>query len=89
MKLFLSALFATVIAAPMSFAEGCEKGKCDKEKKESTVMAAGCDCNNCESKKCADCDKCKKDDKKEEGALADNCGKCKKGGEKKEEGTLV
>lgn len=105
MKLLLSALFASVIAAPIAFAEGCEKGKCDKEKKESTVMKADCDCGDCDGKKCEDCDKCKKKEEKKEGSLAcdkdkkdDNkkgegaladCGKCKKEGEEKKEGTLV
>ncbi len=79
MKLLLSAICASFMVAPLAFAEGCEKGKCDKDKakqEEGTVAA---------------CDKCKKGDeeKKEEGTVA-ACDKCKKGDEeKKEEGTFA
>ena len=80
MKLLLTALCASFMVVP-AFASECEKGKCDKDKKEEgTVLLAG------------DCDKCKKgEEKKEEGALAltGDCekGKCDK--DKKEEGTLA
>ena len=89
MKLFLSALCASFIIAPLSFASECEKGKCDKEKKEGTVLAADCgkcDSEKCKSGKCDDCDKCKKS-----GELLADCGKCKKkdGDKEKEEGTLL
>ena len=82
MKLLLTALCASFMVIPAAFADDCEKGKCDKEKKEEGSLA--------------DCGKCKKgeekkdEEKKEEGALA---GKCKKDGdcdkEKAEEGTLA
>jgi hypothetical protein len=80
MKLFLSALCASLIVSPLAFAGKCEKKECDKEKKEETILA--------------DCGKCKKDgdkDKeKEEGTILADCGKCKKDGDKeKEEGTLA
>lgn len=98
MKLFLSALCASFIIAPLSFSEECEKSKCDKEKKEEGTVLADC-------KKCKDGDKekekeegailagkCKDGDKekeKEEGTLAD-CKKCKDGDkEEKEEGSLA
>ena len=105
MKLLLSAICASFIIAPLSFAD-CEKGKCgkDKEKKEGTILA---DCGKCkkdgdadkDKKKegtIADCGKCKKDgdadkDKKKEGTIAD-CGKCKKDGDcdkEKKEGTIA
>lgn len=89
MKLFLSALCASFMIAPLSFADDCEKGKCDKEKKEGTVLSAcdKCDCEKCKDDKCADCDKCKK--AKDGLQLASDCDKCKKGDEKKEEGTLA
>jgi hypothetical protein len=84
MKLFLSALCASLIIAPLSFANECEKGKCDKEKKEGTLLT---DCGKC--KKEGECDK----DKKDSGTLAADCGKCKKEGEcdkdKKDSGTLA
>ncbi|MBC8127690.1 MAG: hypothetical protein H8M99_11180 [Gloeobacteraceae cyanobacterium ES-bin-144] len=93
MKLFLSALCASLIIAPFSYAEGdCEKGKCDKDKKEGTMLVAkeDCGCTKCkEGTKCADCDKCKKAEDK---LMASDCGKCKKEGAKEEEkaaGTLV
>lgn len=80
MKLFLSALCASFIIAPLSFAKDCEKGKCDKEKKEETILA---DCGKCKK----DCDK----EKEAEGTLL--AGKCKKDGdcdkEKEAEGTLA
>lgn len=89
MKLFITALCASMIVVPMSYADECEKGKCDKEKKEGTILA---DCGKCDK----DCEKkCDKD--KKEGALASSCGdKCKKDGEsdgkkddKKEGGTFA
>ena len=82
MKLFLTALCASFMIIPTAFASDCEKGKCDKEKKEEGTLAGKC-------KK--DCDK---EEAKEEGTLAD-CGKCKKEGDKdkkeeeKKEGTLA
>ena len=83
MKLLLTALCASFMVTSASFAAECEKGKCDKEKKEEgTVLAA-------------DCDKCKKgDEKKEEGTFfADSekgkCDKEKCDKDKKEEGTLA
>jgi len=88
MKLFLSALCATIIASPLAFADGCGKCKGDnKEKKEDTVLAAcgKCDCGKSKDEKCTDC-KCSKETE----ILA---GKCKKDGdcdkEKEEEGTLL
>jgi len=78
MKLLLSALCASFIALP-AFAEDCDKGKCDKEKKEEGTLAD-----------CKKCNKDKKEEKKEEGTLAGKCdkeGDCDK--EKKEEGTLA
>ena len=99
MKLFLTALCASFMIIPSSFASECEKGKCGKEKKEEGTVLA--DCGKCKKKEgeekkeggtvIADCGKCKKDGekKKEEGALA---GKCKKDCDKeeaKEEGTLA
>ena len=82
MKLLLSAICASFIIAPLSFAD-CENGKCgkDKEKKEGTILA---DCGKC--KKDGDADK-----EKKEGTLAD-CGKCKKDGDcdkEKKEGTIA
>ena len=81
MKLFLSALCASLIVSPLAFAGNCEEGGCDKEKKKETITA--------------DCGKCKKDgdkEEKEEGTLLAD-GKCKKDGEEcdkeKEEGTLL
>lgn len=93
MKLILSALCASFVIAPLSFANS------SKDLKEETILAS--DCGKCkkdgEEKKeegtlASDCGKCKKDgeEKKEEGTLAGACGKCKKDGEeKKEEGTLA
>ena len=78
MKLLLTALCASFIALP-AFAEDCDKGKCDKEKKEEGTLAD-----------CKKCNKDKKEEKKEEGTLAGKCdkeGDCDK--EKKEEGTLA
>jgi len=91
MKLFLSALCASFIIAPLSFGTV-------KDLKEETIVAA---CGKCKK----DCDKdeakeegtlagkckkdCDKDDAKEEGTLA---GKCKKDGDcgkEKEEATLA
>lgn len=92
MKLLLTAFCAAMITSPFAFADKCEKGKCDKEKQESTLVAEA-----------GKCDKCKKGDdadKKEEGTLVaeaakcekckdgKKCEKCKKAGEK-EEGTLA
>ena len=74
MKLLLTALCASFMVVP-AFSSECEKGKCDKDKKEQGTVA------ECEKGKC---DK----EKKEEGTLAD-CDKCKKGDEKKEEGTIA
>ena len=58
MKLLLSAICASFIIAPLSYAADCEKGKCgkDKEKQEGTILA---DCGKC--KKDGDADKEKKD----------------------------
>ena len=86
MKLFLSAFCATMMIAPLSYGEGCEKGKCDKDKDE-TVLAAekDCGCGDCKQGNCSDCEKCQK---KEDKLLSD-CGKCKKDGEEEEEGTLL
>jgi hypothetical protein len=79
MKLILTALCASFMIIPAAFAEDCDKGKCDKDKKEEGTLASDCD---------KDKGKC---DKKEEGTLASDCdkdkGKCDK--EKKEEGTLA
>jgi hypothetical protein len=89
MKLFITALCASMLVIPMSYADDCEKGKCDKEKQEGTLLS---DCGKCEDKKDKDCEKKECDEDKKEGALAGNCGKCKKDGdseEKKEEGTLI
>ena len=89
MKLFITALCASMLVIPMSYAEDCEKGKCDKENKEGTLLS---DCGKCEDKKDKDCEKKECDDEKKEGTVAGNCGKCKKDGdspEKKEEGTLI
>ena len=91
MKLLLTALCASFMIIPSAFSSECEKGKCDKEKKEEgTVLAA---CGKC--KKDGDCDK-DKEKAKEEGTLA-HCGKCDKDGDKdkkkdeeeKKEGTLA
>jgi len=60
MKLLLTALCASFMIIPTSFASECEKGKCDKEKKEEGTLAGKC-------KKDGDCDKEKE---KEEGTLA-------------------
>ena len=93
MKLMLSAFCATLIVAPLSYGEGCEKGKCDKEKQEETVADCG-KCKKDDEKKeegALLAGKCEKDgdcDKEEEGTLAD-CGKCKKDGDDEEEGTLI
>jgi hypothetical protein len=87
MKLFITALCASMLVIPMSYADECEKGKCDKEKQEGTLLA---DCGKCEDKKDKDCDK-ECDKEKKEGAFASNCDKCKKDGEKEEkkEGTFA
>lgn len=89
MKLFLTALCATWIIAPLSFAKDCDKGKCDKDKKNEPTLV---DCGKC--KKSGDCDKkdgdCHKD--KKEGTSLAACGKCKKDADKdkeKKEGTFV
>ena len=78
MKLFLSALCASFMVAPLAFAEECEKGKCDKEKKEDTVLAGKC--------KDGECDK-----DKEEGTLAGKCkdGECDKEKAKEEQAPIV
>lgn len=99
MKLILTALCASFMVIPTAFADDCEKGKCDKEKKEEGTLAhcgkCGTDKDHDKGKKkddgtiASDCDKCKKGDKeKEEGTLASDCekGKCDK---EKEEGTLA
>ena len=96
MKLFLSALCASFMIAPLSFAASVE------ELKDDTIAA---DCGKCkkdgekeeakEEGTLVDCGKCKKDgdkeEAKEEGTLAGGCGKCKKDGEKEEaeEGALA
>lgn len=100
MKLIITALCASMLVIPMSYADECEKGKCDKEKQEGTLLT---DCGKCkDKKKCdKDCDKdCEKDcekkcDKeKKEGTLLTHCGKCKDKKDKdcdkeKKEGTFV
>lgn len=78
MKLFLSAICASFLLAPLTFASDCEKGKCDKEKKEEGTIAGKC-------KKCDEGEGAKK----EEGALAGKCKDKKCDEEKKEEGTLA
>lgn len=88
MKLLLTALCASFMVLP-AFASECEKGKCDKEKKEEGALAH---CGKCGTDKEHDKDKDKDKDKekKDDGALlASECekGKCDK--EKKEEGTLL
>lgn len=83
MKLLLTAFCATMITAPLAFADKCDKKKCDKEKEESTLIVEKC------KKKC--------DKEEEESTLLAHCGKCKKGDkkeekkeeEKEEEGTLA
>ena len=94
MKLIATAFCAALLSSSYAFAEKCEKGKCDKEKEESTLV----DCKKCKDKEKEEeettlAGKCKKDgecDKeKEEATLA---GKCKKDGEcdkEKEEATLA
>ena len=74
MKLILTALCASFMVIPTAFADDCEKGKCDKEKKEEGTLAH---CGKCGTDKDHDKDK-KKDDKKEEGTIASDCDKCKK-----------
>lgn len=89
MKLYLSAICASLMIAPLSFASDCGKCKkddgCGKEKKEETILLS-------------DCGKCKKDADKEketkkEGTVLADCGKCKKDAdkekEKAKEGTLA
>lgn len=80
MKLFISAFCATLIAAPLSFADKCEKKKCDKEKEE-TISAILADCGKCKKKD--------EEEKKEEGTVL--AGKCKKkcDEEKEDEGTIL
>jgi hypothetical protein len=59
MKLFLTALCASFMIIPTSFASECDKEK----KEEGTVLTAACDkcdCEKCKTGKCAECDKCKK-----------------------------
>jgi hypothetical protein len=73
MKLFITALCASMLVIPMSYAEECEKGKCEKEKKEGTLLS---DCGKCEDKKDKDCEKKECDDEKKEGTLLSDCGKC-------------
>ncbi|MBU6171103.1 MAG: hypothetical protein KGQ87_06395 [Verrucomicrobia bacterium] len=101
MKLFITALCASMLVIPMSYADDCEKGKCDKEKKEGTLLS---DCGKCEDKKACDkvcekdCDK-KCDKEKQEGTLLSDCGKCedkkdkdcekKECNDEKQEGTLA
>ena len=78
MKLLLTALCASFMVVPTSFASDCEKGKCDKEKQEEGTLA--------------DCKKCEEGDEKkekEEGALAGKCKDKKCDEEKAEEGTLA
>ena len=78
MKLLFSALCASFMIAPASFAEDCQKSKCDKEKNEETLLV--------------ECSKCKKDGNKEEkaeGALAGKCEKKKKCEGEEAEGTLA
>ena len=90
MKLLLTALCASFMVLP-AFASECEKGKCDKEKKEEGALAH---CGKCGTDKehDKDKDKEKKEEKKDDGALlASDCekGKCDKDKEKKEEGALL
>ena len=64
MKLLLSAICASFIIAPLSYADcgKCKKdGDCGKEKKEGTILA---DCGKC--KKDGDADK----EKKKDGTIA-------------------
>lgn len=77
MKLFLSALCASFIIAPLSF------GASAADQKQETIILA--DCGKCkkDGKKEACPKDCKKDCCKKDGALAD-CGKCKKDGAKEE-----
>ena len=77
MKLLLTAFCAAMITSPLAFAEKCEKGKCDKDKEESTMVAP-----------CDKCDKHKKDEKKEDALLAEKCDK-EKCDKDKEESTLL
>jgi hypothetical protein len=92
MKLFITALCASMLVIPMSYASDCEKGKCDKEKEEGTLLS---DCGKCEDKKDKDCEK--KECDKEEGTLLADCGKCEDKKDKdcekkecdKEEGTML
>lgn len=80
MKLLLTAFCAALITSPLAFAEGkCDKGKCDKEKEESTLVAEGGKCDK---------GKCDKEKEKEESTLVAastagdqlaHCGKCGKG----------
>ncbi len=58
MKLLLSAIVATFMVSPLAFASDCEKGKCDKEKKEEGTLASDCEKGKCDK------------EKKEEGTLA-------------------
>ena len=60
-------------------AEKCEKGKCDKDKKESTLLAEDCEKGKCDK------------EKKESTLFLANCkdDKCKKDKEEKKESTLL
>jgi hypothetical protein len=73
MKLFLTAFCASLMIAPLSFAEKCEKGKCDK-KDEATLLAEKCEKGKCDKKDEATllAEKCEKGkcDKKDEATLA-------------------
>lgn len=89
MKLFITALCASMLVIPMSYADDCEKGKCDKEKEDGTLLS---DCGKCEDKKDKDCEKKECDKEKEEGTMLAEGGKCgdkKECDKEKEEGTLV
>ena len=86
MKLLLTALCASFIVAPATYAKDCDKEKCDKDKVEEGTMIAHCGkCGKGDHKE-GDKDK----EEKEEGTLiaGKDCGKgdCDKD---KEEGTLL
>ena len=65
MKLLFSAICASLIISPLSFANSCEKGTCDKPKQDEPTLAA---CGKC--KKDDGCDKDKDKAKKAEGTVA-------------------
>jgi hypothetical protein len=75
MKLFITTLCASMLVIPMSYADDCEKGKCDKEKQEGTLLS---DCGKCEDKKDKDCEKKECDKEKQEGTMLTDSGECDK-----------